>query len=143
MKLIHRSRVIEEILLLDTATNRQTHFNSLYFSGEFPVVSHNHHHRLPKTVRTAASASVVSQCGTRRVRSQSVTPSVKRNPSRLYRVVKPLTEVTPTPSPATKRCVGPEFIVMASEKEEAAANVLMLNNRSKEQNFNNIKQVHF
>lgn len=42
---------------------------------------------------------------------------VKRNPSRLYRVVRPLTEVTPTPSPATKRCVGPEFVVMASEQQ--------------------------
>jgi len=42
-----------------------------------------------------------------------VEPS-KRNPSRLYRVVKPLTSVTPMLSPATKRCVGPEFVVMAA-----------------------------
>ena len=38
--------------------------------------------------------------------------TVQRNPSRLYRVVRPLTAITPTPSPATKRCVGPEFVVM-------------------------------
>ncbi|TRY73025.1 hypothetical protein TCAL_12859 [Tigriopus californicus] len=38
---------------------------------------------------------------------------VQRNPSRLYRVVRPLAEITPTPSPATKRCIGPEFVVMS------------------------------
>ena len=41
----------------------------------------------------------------------------QRNPSRLYRVVKPLAEIAPAPSPATKRCVGPEFVVMSMEKE--------------------------
>ena len=30
----------------------------------------------------------------------------------MYRVVRPLTEVTHAPSPATKRCIGPEFVVM-------------------------------
>ena len=43
---------------------------------------------------------------------------VQRNPSRLYRVVKPLTNIDPMPSPATKRCVGPEFVVMAAETSE-------------------------
>ena len=38
--------------------------------------------------------------------------AVRRNPSRLYRVVRPLTEVTHAPSPATKRCIGPEFVVV-------------------------------
>jgi len=41
--------------------------------------------------------------------------AVERNPSRLYRVVRPLTEISSAPIPATKRCVGPEFIVMAQE----------------------------
>ena len=46
-------------------------------------------------------------------RSTTAAPSaVRRNPSRLYRVVRPLTEVTHAPSPATKRCIGPEFVVM-------------------------------
>jgi hypothetical protein len=41
---------------------------------------------------------------------------VRRKPSGrlLYRVVRPLAVVTPTPSPATKRCVGPEFVVMSA-----------------------------
>lgn len=38
--------------------------------------------------------------------------AVKRNPSRLYRMVQPLAKVIPTPSPATNKCVGPEFVVM-------------------------------
>ena len=50
-------------------------------------------------------------------RSTKKRKCVQRNPSRLYRVVKPLTEVTSIPSPATKRCVGPEFVVMSSELE--------------------------
>lgn len=41
---------------------------------------------------------------------------VQRNPSRLYRVVRPLAEITPTPSPATKRCIGPEFVVMSDNE---------------------------
>lgn len=41
----------------------------------------------------------------------------QRNPSRLYRIVKPLAEVSPVPSPATKRCVGPEFVVMSMESQ--------------------------
>ncbi len=60
-----------------------------------------------------------------RISSASATSSttrsrttVGRNPSRLYRVVRPLTTVTPTPSPATKRCVGPEFVVMAAASEQ-------------------------
>ena len=44
--------------------------------------------------------------------------AVQRNPSRLYRVVRPLTDITPTISPATKRCVGPEFVVMAAETDK-------------------------
>ncbi len=35
-----------------------------------------------------------------------------RNPSRLYRVVKPLAEISINPSPATNKCVGPEFHVI-------------------------------
>ena len=41
---------------------------------------------------------------------------VERNPSRLYRVVRPLAEIAAAPIPATKRCVGPEFIVMSQEE---------------------------
>ena len=52
----------------------------------------------------------VSQDGKQRKRAQ-------RNPSRLYRVVKPLAEIAAAPSPATKRCIGPEFVVMSMEKE--------------------------
>lgn len=36
----------------------------------------------------------------------------QRNPSRLYRIVKPLAEISINPGPATNRCVGPEFFVM-------------------------------
>ena len=42
----------------------------------------------------------------------TASAAVRRNPSRLYRVVRPLTEVTHAPSPATKRCIGPEFVVV-------------------------------
>lgn len=41
--------------------------------------------------------------------------AVERNPSRLYRVVRPLAEIAAAPMPATKRCVGPEFVVMGNE----------------------------
>jgi hypothetical protein len=41
--------------------------------------------------------------------------AVERNPSRLYRVVRPLAEISAAPLPATKRCVGPEFVVMSQE----------------------------
>ncbi len=54
---------------------------------------------------------------------------VRRNPSRLYRVVRPLAQVTPTPSPATKRCVGPEFVVMAAASEESGPVFLDLSRR--------------
>ena len=37
----------------------------------------------------------------------------QRNPSRLYRIVKPLAEISIRPNPATNRCVGPEFFVMS------------------------------
>lgn len=46
----------------------------------------------------------------------------QRNPSRLYRIVKPLTEISINPGPATNRCVGPEFFVM----QENQAKVLDL-----------------
>jgi hypothetical protein len=57
------------------------------------------------------------------------TAAVRRNPSRLYRVVKPLTECTPTPSPATKRCIGPEFVVM-NENDPIAIDLHCSNSRS-------------
>ena len=54
---------------------------------------------------------------------------VQRNPSRLYRVVKPLTEVTSIPSPATRRCVGPEFVVMSSELEAVRLDLCIRNTK--------------
>ena len=59
--------------------------------------------------------SNLGRCGRRSASTHEFTKrstTVKRNPSRLYRVVRPLTEVTHAPSPATKRCIGPEFVVM-------------------------------
>lgn len=63
-------------------------------------------HAVVKPVTSSASNDVIKQ----RRRAQ-------RNPSRLYRVVKPLAEIASAPSPATKRCIGPEFVVMSMEKE--------------------------
>ncbi len=69
------------------------------------------------TLRSTGSSAATSVCGHRKRKAP------QRNPSRLYRIVKPLAELEPpTPSPATNKCVGPEFIVMS----EAAPNVLDL-----------------
>jgi hypothetical protein len=53
-------------------------------------------------------------------RTATKRKAAQRNPSRLYRIVKPLAEMAPTPSPATNHCIGPEFIVM-----EAAAPIVL------------------
>ncbi|XP_040573766.1 tyrosine-protein phosphatase non-receptor type 13 [Lepeophtheirus salmonis] len=64
----------------------------------------------PKRIHT----EVVPEVPAKNTRAK--TPKTfKRNPSRLYRVVEPLTKISMSPVPATKRCVGPEFFVM-SEK---------------------------
>ena len=69
--------------------------------------------RLEYRYPSSSSSQTGSSSTTHRKRSSAV----KRNPSRLYRVVKPLAEIQAAPSPATKRCIGPEFVVMQQEKE--------------------------
>ena len=66
-----------------------------------------------------------SQCSIGISSENSSSNRVRRNPSRLYRVVRPLAQVTPTPSPATKRCVGPEFVVMAAASSEEAGHTYL------------------
>ncbi len=64
--------------------------------------------------RQHMAGEISSTLGAKKHHHLRSTTGVRRDPSRLYRLVRPLTNVTPTPSPATKRCVGPEFVVMAS-----------------------------
>ena len=63
--------------------------------------------------RRAAAASTSATPVKPMAFSSRFRPAVRRNPSRLYRVVKPLANISACPSPATKRCIGPEFIVMS------------------------------
>ncbi len=78
---------------------------------------HPHNHPNQNQQATPSNHRPKSQSSSARGSARS--SSVSRNPSRLYRVVRPLASVTPTPSPATKRCVGPEFVVMAAASEQA------------------------
>ena len=66
--------------------------------------------------------------------------AVERNPSRLYRVVRPLAEIAAAPIAATKRCIGPEFVVMTNE-DPILLDLYVHRSRKEEGNVRNVTIV--
>ena len=97
-----------------------------------------HHH-----IQSTNAAQISHQ--SRRLSSVSSRKSNNNNsnPSRLYRVVRPLADVAPAPSPATKRCVGPEFVVMAAEARHAVVDLAHRLTSSKAVGINTVRQVKY
>ena len=80
---------------------------------------------LPPTSSAGSLSSCSSANGGPTSRAALKRKAPQRNPSRLYRIVKPLTEMATTPSPATNRCIGPEFFVMQDNHPKVCVCILI------------------
>ena len=80
---------------------------------------------LPPTSSAGSLSSCSSTNGGPTSRAALKRKAPQRNPSRLYRIVKPLTEMATTPSPATNRCIGPEFFVMQDNHPKVCVCILI------------------